>query len=211
MYTPASFRMEERAELLAFMRAHAFATLVSSTADGPIATHVPLVLDIRGDDLVLTGHLARQNAQAESFDGSAIHLAIFTGPHAYIPASVYENVQSVPTWNYIAVHASGPITPLTSADDRPQMDTLMHDMIDTFDKSYHAQYANLTDRYRDGMLAGIVAFELAVTRLEGKAKLSQNRNPHDQDAVEAHMLASADPAARAAGEAMRALRDTPDV
>jgi transcriptional regulator len=201
--------MDERDALLAFMRAHSFATLVSCSADGPIATHVPFVLAFRGDDIVLTGHLARQNPQVTTFDGVANHLVIFTGPHAYVPAALYDNAQSVPTWNYIAVHATGPITAVTSSEHRPKMDAMMHDMIDAIDPSYHAQYQSLTDRYRDGMLQGIVAFELVVARLEGKAKLSQNRNPHDQAAVEAHLRASDDPAARATADAMRSSRQAP--
>lgn len=206
MYIPSSFRLEERAELLAFMRAHAFATLVSWSPDGPIATHVPLVLEERAEGLVITGHLAKQNPQSALFDGVTPHLVIFTGPHAYVPASLYENAQSVPTWNYIAVHASGPAHPLTVDTGRPRVDEMIHDMINTFDPAYHAQYTHLTEKYRDGMLQGIVAFELAVMRLEGKAKLSQNRNLHDQAAVESHLLASDDPAAQATGAAMRARR-----
>lgn len=205
MYIPALNRMHDREEILAFMRAHSFATLVSWSPGGPVATHVPLVLEVRDDVLVLTGHLARQNTQAATFDGVAPHLAIFTGPHAYVPAALYEDAQEVPTWNYIAVHATGPVTPVTIGRDRARMEDMMHGMIDTYDPAYHAQYAQLGDKFRDGMLHGIVAFELVVTTLEGKAKLSQNRNPHDQAAVLAHLLASDDPAARAAGEAMRGL------
>ena len=206
MYTPTPFRLDDRAELLAFIRAHTFATLVSPSPAGPIASHVPLMLEDRGDTLVITGHLAKQNPQAATFDGVTPHLAIFTGPHAYVPAALYENAQSVPTWNYIAVHATGPVVPVTIDTGRPRVDAMMHDMIDTIDPGYHAQYTHLTDRYRDGMLQGIVAFEMPVTRLEGKAKLSQNRDPHDQAAVEAHLLASDDPAAQATGAAMRARR-----
>jgi transcriptional regulator len=206
MYIPSSFRMEEREALLAFMRAHAFATLVSWGPDGPLASHVPVVIEERGEAIVLTGHLARHNPHAALLDGVAPSLAVFIGPHGYVPAALYAEAESVPTWNYIAVHATGPARAVALDAERPRVDALMHDMIDVVDRSYHAQYAALSPPFREGMLKGIVPFELHVARLEGKAKLSQNRNPHDQAAVEAHLLASDDPAARATGAAMRARR-----
>jgi transcriptional regulator len=204
MYTPASFRMTERAELLAFMRAHSFATLVSWLPTGPIATHLPVVIEERESGIAITGHVARQNPHAAAFDGLATSLVIFTGPHAYVPAALYESAENVPTWNYIAVHATGVARTIAMHAERAAMDQAMHDMVETYDPAYHAQYAGLSDRFREGMLSGIVVFSLAVSTLEGKAKLSQNRNPHDQAAVTAHLLAHADPAARATGEAMRA-------
>jgi transcriptional regulator len=209
MYIPNAFRMEDRAELLAFMRAHAFVTMVSWTTDGPIATHLPVVIEERGDGLVLSGHVARQNPHAAAFDSSTPSLVIFTGPHGYVPAALYENTESVPTWNYIAVHATGLLRSVALAEHRPQVDRAMHDMIETFDPAYHTQHAALSDHFREGMLKGITVFSMVVQTLEGKAKLSQNRNPHDRAAVEAHLSGHPDAAARATGHAMRARREAP--
>jgi transcriptional regulator len=206
MYIPNAFRMEDRAELLAFMRAHAFATLVSWTPGGPIATHLPVVIDDRGDHLEISGHVARQNPHSAAFDAAGNSLLIFAGPHAYVPASLYENAESVPTWNYIAVHATGALRSVSLTDHRPGVDRAMHDMIEAFDPAYHTQHAALSDHFREGMLKGIAVFSMTVDRLEGKAKLSQNRNPHDQAAVEAHLRSSDDAAARETAEAMRATR-----
>jgi transcriptional regulator len=209
MYTPKAFLMEDRAELVAFMRAHSFATLVSCPSGALIATHLPVVIEDDGSTITISGHVARQNPHVEAFDGRTPSLVIFTGPHGYVPATVYEATESVPTWNYIAVHATGVASAVSLTGQRPEVDDAMHSMVSTYDPGYHAQYAALSDHYREGMLRGIVVFSLTVTQLEGKAKLSQNRNPHDQAAIEAHLLAHADPAARATGESMRSRRTPP--
>jgi transcriptional regulator len=209
MYTPNAFRMDDRAELLAFMRAHSFATLVSGHGANLIATHLPVVVDEDGGTITISGHVARQNPHADAFDGQTPSLVIFTGPHGYVPATVYESTESVPTWNYIAVHATGAARVVSLTGQRPEVDDAMHTMVSTYDPAYHAQYAALSDHFREGMLRGIVVFSLTVTQLEGKAKLSQNRNPHDLASVEAHLLAQTDPAARATGESMRSRRTEP--
>jgi transcriptional regulator len=200
--------MDDRAELLAFMRAHSFATLVSWTPAGPIATHLPVVIEERGDHIGISGHVARQNPHTAAFDQPGHSLLIFTGPHAYVPASLYENPESVPTWNYLAVHATGTLNSVPLTERRPDVDHAMHSMIDAFDPAYHAQHAALSDHYREGMLKGIVVFSMTVDRLEGKAKLSQNRNPHDRLAVESHLHSLDDTAARATAEAMRTRRES---
>jgi transcriptional regulator len=206
MYTPKAFQTSDRAELVAFMRAHSFVTLVSGGPGGLRATHLPVVIDDDGETITISGHVARQNPHVDAFDGQTPSLVIFTGAHGYVPASVYESADSVPTWNYIAVHATGVARAVSLTDARPAVDTAMHGMVETYDPGYHAQYAALSEPYREGMLRGLVVFSLVVTRLEGTAKLSQNKNPHDQLAVEAHLLAQEDPAARAAGESMRVRR-----
>ncbi len=208
MYTPKAFLMEGRAELLAFMRAHSFATLVSGRPGALIATHLPVVVEDDGDTITISGHVARQNPHVEFFDGHTPSLVIFTGPHGYVPAALYETSDSVPTWNYIAVHATGAARAVSLTEQRPAVDDAMHTMVSTYDPAYHTQYAALSDHFREGMLRGIVVFSLTVTQFEGKAKLSQNKNPHDQAAVEAHLLAHSDPAARATGESMRERRAT---
>ncbi|WP_243713818.1 FMN-binding negative transcriptional regulator [Nostoc sp. 106C] len=106
MYIPNAFREEDIEKLVAFMRANSFATLVSLQNNIPVASHVPLVVTVQNNVVKLTGHLAKQNPQWQVFEQSE-SLAIFTGPHAYISPSLYEQRESVPTWNYIAVHAYG--------------------------------------------------------------------------------------------------------
>ena len=202
MYLPPHFREDDPAPMVAFMRANAFATLVSVVDGAPFATHLPLIVEEHGDQIMLTGHLAKPNAQWQGF-GGAESLAIFSGPHAYISPALYEKVESVPTWNYIAVHAYGTPTLYRYTDAPARVQEMLETMIRAFDANYLAQWATLSDKFRVGMMMGIVAFEMVVTRLEGKYKLSQNRSEVDQSTVAAHLQHSPDSAEAAIGAAMQ--------
>ncbi len=202
MYIPRAFRQEDLDELVAFMQAHSFITLVSILDGAPFASHVPVVLRRDGDSLSLHGHLAKANPHWQAF-GAGESLAIFTGPHAYISPSNYDQRESVPTWNYIAVHAAGPVEVMHASGDRAALEQEMRAMIRAFDGAYEQQWDSLSERYREGMIQGVVGFSMAVTRLEGKAKLSQNRSLADQHRVSAALLAGDDPAAQAVGAAMQ--------
>ena len=202
MYLPSHFAEDDQAKMVAFMAAHSFATLVSVIEGAPFATHLPLIVESRGDELVLTGHLAKPNAQWQGFDQGE-SLAIFGGPHAYISPSLYEKTESVPTWNYIAVHAYGTPIIYRYADAPERVQGMLESMMLTFDAGYMAQWESLSDKYRVGMMMGIVAFEMLVTRLEGKYKLSQNRSVVDQATVAEHLQQSPDTAAAAIGQAMQ--------
>ncbi len=203
MYIPKAFRGEDRPGLLEFMRAQSFATLVSVTEDGSLwASHLPLLTIERGDTVVLLGHVARANEHWKAF-GPAESLAIFTGPHAYVSPSLYESVESVPTWNYVAVHAYG--VPRVLAADAPDgIERLLEAMMETYEPAYRRQWDGLPADFQARMLRGIVAFEMPVARLEGKRKLSQNRSRADQERVAQALLGSPDPAAQAVGRLMEA-------
>ena len=203
MYIPNAYREDDQAALVAFMRANSFATLVSFHNGASVATHLPLVVEVADGGVTLTGHVAKANPQWQAF-GAGEALAIFQGPHAYISPGNYAAHESVPTWNYIAVHAYGVPVPLSAADDQAALEAMMATMIGAYEPAYHAQWEGLSARYRDGMLRGIVGFTIAVSRLEGKAKLSQNRSADDQQRVAHTLLASHDPAAQATGAAMQA-------
>jgi transcriptional regulator len=202
MYIPRAYRQEDVDELIAFMQAHSFITLVSVREGAPFASHVPVVVRRGGTAVTLHGHLARANPHWQVF-AAGESLAIFSGPHAYISPAHYAEHESVPTWNYIAVHASGPIEALHTTDDRAALERELAALIGANDGAYQQQWDSLPERYRAGMLQGVVGFTLTVTRLEGKAKLSQNRSAADQERVATALLASDDPAARAVGAAMR--------
>lgn len=201
MYNPRAFREENLEELLAFMRAHSFITLVSILDGAPVAAHVPVAIRHEAGQVSIHGHLARANPQWQAF-GAGESLAIFTGPHAYVSPSLYEQRESVPTWNYIAVHATGPVQALHADDDPAALEQEIRALIQTYERAYEQQWDSLPERYRAGMLQGVVGFTLTATRLEGKAKLSQNRSEADQGRVAAALLTSADPAAHAVGVAM---------
>ena len=202
MYIPPAFREEDLEKLVAFMRAHSFATLISVHDRLPVASHVPLVVTVQDQVVKLTGHLAKQNPQWQAFE-AAESLAVFTGPHAYIAPALYEKRESVPTWNYIAVHAYGVPQVITLSDSRELMDKMIHEMIDTYGPDYMAQWHSLSEGFQESMMNGIVGFEMTVTRLEGKYKLSQNRSHTDQQTVAFTLLQSADPQAQAVGAAMQ--------
>lgn len=202
MYLPPLFREDDRTKLLDFMRAHSFATLVTVVDNAPFATHLPLMVEERGEELFITGHLAKPNAQWTGF-GNGESLAIFGGPHAYISPSLYEKIESVPTWNYIAVHAYGTPIIYRYADAPARVQAMLEVMMQSFDPTYLAQWESLSDKFRQGMMMGIVAFEIAVTRIEGKYKLSQNRSMVDQATVAAHLQQASDQAAAAIGMAMQ--------
>lgn len=202
MYRPTAFQEDNIDKLVAFMKANSFATLVSSIDSIPYASHIPLVVTIEEDVVKLSGHLAKPNPQWQAFE-SAESLAIFTGPHAYISPTQYEKHESVPTWNYIAVHAYG-VPKIIMLNDSPQaMNKMINQMIDTYDVDYQSHWDGLSNQFREGMMDGIVGFEMAVTRLEGKYKLSQNRSQADRENVSNTLLQSSDPAAHALGVEMK--------
>lgn len=202
MYIPNSFREEDTEKLIAFMRANSFATLVSIQNGMPIASHIPLVVTVKDGSIRLVGHLAKQNAQWQTF-GQSESLAIFTGAHAYISPTLYESQESVPTWNYIAVHAYGIPQIITLDHSAQRMNEMIDTMIHTYEDGYHAQWHGLSDRYREGMMNGIVGFEMPITRLEGKYKLSQNRSQADQHAIADALMHNPDPNAYAIGVAVQ--------
>lgn len=200
MYIPNANREEDDATLLAFMQAHRFATLVSQLDGELIATHVPVVTQARADGVHISGHVAKSNPHWHAF-GEAM-LIIFSGPHAYVSATLYETRASVPTWNYVAVHAYGVPEALHFATDAARTTTLMQDLIDQSEASYQAQWQEQSDAFKTALMGGIVFFEMVVTRLEGKYKLSQNRSYNEQQTVAQTLLASADPSAVATGQLM---------
>ena len=203
MYIPEAFRGQDRPTLVEFMRSQSFATLVSVKDEGSLwASHLPLLVTERGESLVLLGHVARANEHWKAF-GVTESLAIFTGPHAYVSPSLYESVESVPTWNYVAVHAYG-VPRILAADAADGLERLLEAMMETYEPAYRRQWDGLPAGFRERMLRGIVGFEMPVARLEGKRKLSQNRSRADQERVAQALLGSPDPSAQAVGRLMEA-------
>jgi transcriptional regulator len=191
LYVPPHFRVEERAELVEFMRHNAFATLLSAGDAGLHASHVPLLVDAVGDKVVLRGHVARGNPQWEALEGAKNVIAIFHGPHAYVSPTWYVTHPSVPTWNYAAVHATGTAR-LVDEDE-------LHEIVSELSGIYEAGNNppwRLSDQpadYVSSMLKAIVGFEIEVEILDGKFKLSQNR-PVEIERVAARLEASGEKA-----------------
>ena len=201
MYIPNANRVDDQAQLVAFMRAHSFATLVSHVEGAIFASHLPLTIVEADGHVVLHGHLAKANGQWQELATQSEVLVIFQGPHAYISPQHYAKHESVPTWNYIAVHAYGAAQLVT--DEQGKLAALAG-LIAATEAGYQQQWDSLPSHFQQGMLNGIVAFKIAVMRLEGKYKLSQNRPEGDQERVAAALVHHADSAAQAVGMAMHA-------
>lgn len=180
MYIPEHFRVEDHATVITFMRANPFAILISTTNDGPFATHVPVVIRDDGDHVRIRGHVAKANPHWRYLEDQPLCLMIFHGPHAYVSPANYATQENVPTWNYGAVHAYGNARTFSETSDLLNM---LHDLIPTFEAAYAEQWASLSESYRAGMLSHIVGFEIEVTRIEAKFKLSQNRTRDEQQKV----------------------------
>jgi transcriptional regulator len=186
MYTPPAFREDDPETLRRIMREARLSTLVTATAEGLMATPLPLLLDeAEGEHGVLYGHVAKANPQWKTPPlGDA--LAIFSGPDAYVSPSWYASKQEhgkvVPTWNYAAVHAYGPVAFFEDAER-------LHDVV--------TRLTNLHERRREepwavidapaafiqSQLKGIVGLRLPIARVEGKRKMSQNRPEADRQGV----------------------------
>jgi len=186
MYRPDHYRVDDLSLMHALMRARPFVALVSGGAEGLYATHLPTVLKDEGPYGVIEFHLARANPHWKYLAQRNEALMIFQGPEGYITPNWYpskaEHAKVVPTWNYAVVHVYG----------RPE---LMQDTawirrhvaeLTAQQESNEAEPWALTDApeaFIETMLRGIIGFRLAITRLEGKWKMSQNRDMKDRDGV----------------------------
>jgi transcriptional regulator len=186
MYLPDHFRVEDVPEMHALMRARPFATLISAGPAGLYGSHLPTVLKDDGAYGVVECHLARANPHCRDLAEGNEALMIFQGPEGYITPNWYpskaEHGKVVPTWNYAVVHATGRpevmkekawllrhVTELTAQQERTEAKPWA--------------LSDAPDSYIDVMLRGIVGFHFAITRLEGKWKMSQNREAIDQEGV----------------------------
>lgn len=185
MYIPEHFRLRHPEEAAAFMRANPFAILISSTSDGPFATHLPLFVTGQGEKLLLHGHVAKANPHWRYLEQQPQCMTIFHGPHAYVSPSNYGARESVPTWNYAAVHVYGNARVFISPEE---LHEVLDELMETFEPPYRQQWEGLSSKFQQNMLRQIVGFEIAATRIEGKFKLSQNRPREDQ----ANVIASLD-------------------
>jgi len=202
MYVPRSFRQDDVSRLHDFIRSHSFGTLFSHGADGPFATHLPFLLDPGpGEYGTLIAHVARANPHWRSQPETEV-LVTFLGPHAYISPAWYADPVTVPTWNYAAVHASGP------AHTFVERDRLRRHVLRLVEE--HERYVAPpwdpahAEPILESQLAGIVGIEIPIRRLEGKFKFNQNRSRADQEGVVAALSASADSRLRDVASIMRA-------
>ena len=201
MYIPSAFRVDDPAKLSAFIRQHSFATFITHDGAAPFASHLPVLFHpAAGGHGTLVSHMARANPQWRHFAPGKEALIVFHGPHTYISPSWYETAPAVPTWNYAAVHAYGIPAIL---DDRERVVALLSETISTYESARAQPWpGDLPEDYRDKLMQAIVAFEIPITRLEGKFKLGQNRSAADVKSVFDALSRSEDPGDRAIAQLM---------
>ncbi|HUC50184.1 MAG TPA: FMN-binding negative transcriptional regulator [Xanthobacteraceae bacterium] len=203
MYIPPAFREDDIATIHAAIRAARLASFVTATADGLIATPLPMILDeTEGPHGTLYGHVARANPQWKLAPiGDA--MAIFMGPDAYVTPSWYatkrETGKVVPTWNYVAVHVYGAVEFFEDADRLRNVVTRLtnlHEASRAVSKGAESARVELwavTDAPEDfikSQLRGIVGLRMPISRIDGKRKMSQNRSAEDRAGVADGLAAS---------------------
>lgn len=188
MYIPDLFKNENQHEIEQFLHENGFAILINQTHGKYWGTHTPLFLEKHNDKLILSGHISRENPQSESFKNEEEVLAIFNGPHTYISSSWYDH-ENVPTWNYIAVHVYGKIRLLNYEETVASLKKL----VDKYEKSQQnpIRIEELSEKTMR-QARGILAFEIEISDIQAKKKLSQNRDDKNYENIINHLEKSND-------------------
>ena len=201
MYAQPAFRMDDQAEMAALIEARHFATLVVSGEDGPVATHIPMILnrDAAGTLVSLEGHVARNNPLAAAAARPVRALAIFAGADAYVTPSLYpskhEHGKVVPTWNYMAVHVSGEVEAFSDAGVLLAQVNRITDMMEQL-AAVPWKVSDAPDDYVGKMLNAITGVRLTISSIEGIRKISQNISEADRGGVLNGFTHSNEPGAR---------------
>ena len=182
LYIPKAHLVEDRKLLQDLMDDHPFADLITPTPALRI-THLPVLLErAAGRFGVIHGHISRQNVQSHAFDGKQEAVVVFRGPQGYISPTWYQTGQAVPTWNFAVVHATGRLRPVT---DPRVLHAFLARLIQKFETYQGTDYdfSKLPDSYINGMLQGIIGFQMEIELLEGKFKLGQERSEADRQGI----------------------------
>ncbi|TXD73255.1 FMN-binding negative transcriptional regulator [Aequorivita antarctica] len=179
MYIPKTNIETNRDEIVAFMKRFSFATIITTVDNYPLATHLPFLIKIIDNNVVLTSHFAKANDHWKQIENSKA-LVIFSEPHAYISTKNYSKELEVPTWNYISVHAygEGRLIP-----EEKEAFELLEATIDNYEEDYRKQWDNFPMEYKLRKIKGIMAFEVKITDLQAKKKLSQNKSEKEKDKI----------------------------
>ncbi|MEM7028465.1 MAG: FMN-binding negative transcriptional regulator [Chloroflexota bacterium] len=180
MYIPKINVETDLATLWAFMQQYSFALLCSQVDGRPFATHIPFLLDAeRGSQGYLTGHLAKANPHWQKCEQEA--LVVFSGPHAYISPTWYDAANTVPTWNYLAVHVYGQFK---LVDNRDHLRWIVEESVRVYEEMMPQPWQiDMSPERLDNMLNAIVGFEIEITEIQGKKKLNQNHSVERRENV----------------------------
>ena len=168
------------------MQKYSFGTIVSSQSNRPEATHLPFLVEKTETGIVISSHFGKANPQTKSINNKEV-LIIFSEPHAYSSPRHYDNEQSVPTWNYISVHAYGDCKLIEEETSKFE---LLERTILNYEKAYQEQWDGLSPNFKERMVKGIVAFKVKVTELQAKNKLSQNKTLAERQSIITELSAS---------------------
>lgn len=181
MYIPEHFKETNPARISALIQGHPFGMLVTAPEGVPFVSHLPFIFECpAGSQGKLLGHMARANPQWQHFSASSEVLAVFQGPHAYVSPSWYSS-PGVPTWNYAVVHLRGKPRFI---EDESELEALLEQLTHVHESHMPNPWKpDLTGERRSKLLNMIVGFEIEITYIQGKFKLSQNRPLEDQQNV----------------------------
>lgn len=195
MYSPAHYRIEDEEECVEFMSRYSFATIVTAENNRPTATHLPFVVNYLNGKIVLTAHFAKASPQWKELEKAEV-LVIFQQPHAYISPMHYDSEPSVPTWNYVAVHAYG----RGEIVEKPEA---IAKLLVQHEPAYLDKWNSYDEEYRRKMFNGIVAFRIYVEKIEGKKKLNQKSSAAERGRIIQALENSGDGAERDLAEYMK--------
>ncbi|GGJ71457.1 transcriptional regulator [Anoxybacillus voinovskiensis] len=170
MYTPKVFQVDDEDKIVQFIKANSFGILFSTVDGQPFATHLPFLLE--ENNHALWSHMAKQNPQWEDLHNKEV-LVVFQGPHAYISPTWYHEPNTVPTWNYVAVHVYGTFQLI---DDKEMMKHLLEKTVDFYESSMPTPWKVEFDDFTEHLMEGTVCFKINIQKIEGKWKLSQNHS-----------------------------------
>lgn len=172
MYLPKHYAVTDRQQLHDFIKGNGFGILFSGNGPEPVASHLPFILDeSAGEQGTLLSHMAGANRQWRHADGQQV-LTVFQGPHTYVSPTWYQDPETVPTWNYVAVHVYGI---LKVVQDQERIQNILARITDYYEASLPQPWqAEFTSEYAQQMVKRIVAFEIEIDKMQGKWKLNQN-------------------------------------
>ncbi len=179
MYIPKLNRLEDTKEIISFIDRFSFGLLLSRNDNRILGTHIPIISNSNPQNLKLYAHISIANNQWKYIEDQEV-LIIFSEPHAYISTKNYNKQETVPTWNYMAVHVYGKVNILLENDE---IKDVIDQTITKYEIDYLEKWRNLSEEFRNRMLKGIVTFRVDILEIEGKAKLSQNKSYEEQENI----------------------------
>ncbi|MET0991550.1 MAG: FMN-binding negative transcriptional regulator [Lacisediminihabitans sp.] len=177
-YTPHYLLTDEH-EVKRLIRENPWATIVSATASGIVASHYPVVLEEDAEGISLVSHVGRPDERAHELGQHEV-LVIIQGPHGYISPGWYETEDFVPTWNHVTAHLYG--TPEILSDE--QNFRVLGDLVDHFERRMpEPRSLAIDERSARHIATGTVGIRIPITHVDARAKLSQNKAPEVVDRI----------------------------